>query len=178
VINTHVHFIDPRRVHYPWLDDPIVAPINRPFLPEDLSPMLETNGIKAAILVQTRSSLEESKEFLTHAQAHPWLAGVVVWADLTATDLEAQFEALRATPGGNKLVGIRHQVQDDHWLLRQDVQRGLAVLDDHNLTFDLLVKPQQLESAIQTVRNLTTESGCNAARLEWWHGVLTETCGV
>jgi L-fuconolactonase len=155
VIDTHVHFIDPRRVHYPWLADPVLTPINRPFLPDDLAPVLETNGVRAAILVQTRSSLEESKEFLAHAQAHPWLGGVVAWANLTATDFGAQLEALRAAPGGNKLVGIRHQVQDepdDHWLLRQDVQHGLAVLDDHDLTFDLLVKPQQLEAAIQTVR--------------------------
>jgi L-fuconolactonase len=155
VIDTHVHFIDPRRVHYPWLADPVLTPINRPFLPDDLAPVLETNGVRAAILVQTRSSLEESNEFLSHAQAHPWLAGVVAWANLTATDFGAQLEALRAAPGGNKLVGIRHQVQDepdDNWLLRQDVQRGLAVLDDHDLAFDLLVKPQQLEAAIQTVR--------------------------
>jgi L-fuconolactonase len=155
VIDTHVHFIDPRRVHYPWLTDPVLTPINRPFLPDDLAPVLETNGVRAAILVQTRSSLEESNEFLSHAQAHPWLAGVVAWANLTATDFGAQLEALRAAPGGNKLVGIRHQVQDepdDDWLLRQDVQRGLAVLDDHDLTFDLLVKPQQLEAAIRTVR--------------------------
>jgi L-fuconolactonase len=92
---------------------------------------------------------------LAHAQAQPWLAGVVAWADLTAADFAMQLEALRAAPGGNKLVGIRHQVQDepdDHWLLRPEVQRGLAVLDDHDLTFDLLVKPQQLEAAIRTVR--------------------------
>jgi L-fuconolactonase len=155
VIDTHVHFIDPRRIEYPWLADPVLAPINRPFLPEDLAPVLETNGVKSAILVQTRSSLEESNEFLAHAQAHPWLAGVVAWADLTTLDFAMQLEALRAAQGGKKLVGIRHQVQDepdDHWLLRQDVQRGLAVLDDHDLTFDLLVKPQQLEAAIQTVR--------------------------
>jgi L-fuconolactonase len=155
VIDTHVHFIDPRRIDYPWLADPVLAPINRPFLPEDLAPVLEANGVRAAILVQTRSSLEESKEFLAYAQAHPWLAGVVAWADLTATDFATQLEALRAAPGGNKLVGIRHQVQDepdDNWLLRQDVQRGLAVLDDHDLTFDLLVKPHQLEAAIQMVR--------------------------
>ncbi len=155
MIDTHVHFIDPRRVHYPWLVDPVLVSINRPFLPEDLAPVLEANGVKAAILVQTRSSLEESNEFLARAQAHPWLAGVVAWADLTAADFGAQLEALRATPGGNKLVGIRHQVQDEpdeNWLLRQDVQRGLELLGNHDLTFDLLVKPQQLEVAIQTVR--------------------------
>ena len=155
MIDTHVHFIDPRRIHYPWLTDPLLAPINRPFLPEDLAPVLKVNGVRAAILVQTRSSLEESNEFLAHAQMHPWLAGVVAWADLTAAGFAGQLEALKVAQGGNKLVGIRHQVQDeldDHWLLRPDVQRGLTVLDDHDLTFDLLVKPQQLEAAIQTVR--------------------------
>ena len=155
MIDSHVHVIDPGRIDYPWLADPLLAPINRPFLPDDLAPVLRADGVKAAILVRTRSSLEESEEFLAHVQAHPWLAGVVAWADLTTVDFVRQLGALRAAPGGNKLVGIRHQVQDepdDHWLLRQDVHRGLAVLDDHSLTFDLLVKPQHLGAAIQTVR--------------------------
>ena len=155
MIDSHVHFIDPRRVHYPWLADPVLAPINRPFLPDDLAPVLKANGVRAAILVQARGSLEESGECLAHAQAHPWLAGVVAWADLTTVDFARQLGALRAAPGGNRLVGIRHQVQDepdDHWLLRQEVQRGLAVLADHGLTFDLLVRPQHLGAAIQTVR--------------------------
>ena len=43
-------------------------------------------------------------------------------------------------PGGNKLVGIRHQVHDEGdplWLLREDVQRGLAAVFEHGLTYDL-----------------------------------------
>jgi L-fuconolactonase len=157
VIDTHVHFIDPKRVHYPWLVDPSLAAINKAFLPQDLLPLLQTNAVQSAILVQTRSSLEESLEFLALAQQFPFLVGVVAWADLTSPDLDKHLTTLRAAPGGNKLVGIRHQVQDEpdpNWLLRLEVQRGLAIVAAHTLTFDLLVLPHQLEAAIQTVRQL------------------------
>ncbi|MDX2006284.1 MAG: amidohydrolase family protein [Meiothermus sp.] len=186
MIDSHVHFIDPRRVNYPWLADPALAPINRPFLPEDLAPLLRTSGMTSAILVQTRSSLEESLEFLALAHQHPFLAGVVAWADLTSNQLGAQLETLRAAPGGDKLVGLRHQVQDEpdpQWLLRGDVRRGLEVVAEHGLAYDLLVLPHQLEAAVRTVREFPrlrfvldhiAKPPIAAGKLEGWAGQIAE----
>src|SRR5207248_10219879 len=95
---------------YPWMTDAL-APIRRRFRPEDLAPLLAANGIARTVLVQTRSSLEETREFLATAAQHDFIAGVVGWGDLTA-DVAQQSAALQAGPGGKKLVGIRHQVQD------------------------------------------------------------------
>jgi L-fuconolactonase len=54
-------------------------------------------------------------------------------------------------------VGIRHQVQgepDPGWLLRPDVQNGLAAVAEAGLVYDLLVKPHQLAAAVEAARRL------------------------
>ncbi len=54
-----------------------------------------------------------------------------------------------------KLVGVRHQVQDEpdpRWLLRPDVQRGLAAVGVAGLAFDLLVRARELPAAVETAK--------------------------
>lgn len=151
VIDAHQHFWDPERADYPWMDAPELAPIRRAFGPADLAPLLKANGIDAGIVVQCRSALEETEEFLRIAQATPSVIGVVGWADLTDASLGDTLDRLRALPGGDKLVGIRHQVHDEpdsDWLLRADVQRGLKAVFARDLAYDFLVRTRELPAAI------------------------------
>ena len=153
IIDAHQHFWDPARADYPWMDAPELAPIRRAFGPADLAPLLKASGIEASIVVQCRSSLEETEEFLRIAQAHPFVVGVVGWVDLTDAALGETLERLRGLPGGDKLVGIRHQVHDEadpDWLLREDVQRGLTAAFAHGLAYDFLVRARELPAAIAT----------------------------
>ena len=148
-VDAHQHFWDPARASYPWLTDDLAA-IRRAFGPGDLAPLLAANGVAHSVLVQTRSSLDETREFLALAARHDFIAGVVGWVDLTAADVAAQIATLRAGPGGAKLVGIRHQVQDEPyatWLLRADVRRGLAAVGQAGLVYDLLVRTRELPAA-------------------------------
>jgi L-fuconolactonase len=155
IIDAHQHFWDPARADYPWMEASELAPIRRAFGPADLAPLLKANGIDASILVQCRSSLAETEEFLRIAQATPSVIGVVGWADLTDASLGETLDRLRGLPGGAKLVGIRHQVHDEadpDWLLRADVQRGLAVVFARDLTYDFLVRTRELPAAIATAK--------------------------
>ncbi|WP_027542340.1 amidohydrolase [Bradyrhizobium sp. WSM2254] len=155
IIDAHQHFWDPARADYPWMDAPELAPIRRAFGPADLAPLLNANGIGASIVVQCRSALEETEEFLRIAHATPFVVGVVGWVDLTDATLGDTLDRLRAGPGGDKLVGIRHQVHDEadpDWLLREDVQRGLTVLFATDLTYDFLVRTRELPAAIATAQ--------------------------
>jgi L-fucono-1,5-lactonase len=155
VIDAHHHFWDPARAKYPWMTDAL-APIRRRFGPEDLRPLLAANGVDRTILVQTRSSVDETREFLATAGEHEFIAGVVGWVDLTA-DVAKQVASLRSAPGGVKLVGIRHQVHDEadpEWLARKDVRRGIAALGKAGLAYDILVRTRELPAALELVRAL------------------------
>ena len=154
-IDSHQHFWDPARAHYPWMDAPELAPIRRAFGPADLAPLLKANGIDASIVVQCRSELAETEEFLQVAQATPSVIGVVGWADLTDASLGDTLDRLCASPAGKKLVGIRHQVHDEadpDWLLRADVRRGLTEMFARDLTYDFLVRTRELPAAIATAK--------------------------
>ncbi|WGD52127.1 amidohydrolase family protein [Bradyrhizobium sp. CB1650] len=155
VIDGHQHFWDPARADYPWMEAPELTPIRRAFGPADVAPLLKANGVDASILVQCRSALEETEEFLRIASATPSVIGVVGWADLTDGALHETLDRLHASPGGDKLVGIRHQVHDEtdpDWLLREDVQRGLTAVFTRGLAYDLLVRSRELPAAIATAQ--------------------------
>lgn len=154
VIDAHQHFWDPRRAGYPWMTG-AKAGLRRPFGPDDLRPALRTCGVESTILVQTRSSYEESKEFLALAAASGFVAGVVAWVDLTDPAAGERIAELRQHPGGDCLAGIRHQVEDEpdpDWLRRPDVQRGLRAVGDAGLVYDLLVTSRELPAALAVAR--------------------------
>lgn len=155
IIDAHQHFWDPVRADYPWMAAPELTPIRRAFAPADLAPLLKANGIDASIVVQCRSALEETEEFLRIARDSPFVVSVVGWVDLTDGWLGETLDRLRASPGGNKLIGIRHQVHDEpdpDWLLREDVQRGLTAVFAHDLAYDFLVRTPELPAAIATAQ--------------------------
>ena len=155
-VDAHHHLWDPARADYPFLTDDLAA-IRHAFTPADLAPLLAAAGIDATIVVQTRSSLEETEEFLATAAATPFIRGVVGWVDLRDPAVDETIARLRSGPGGDRLVGIRHQVQDEDdpdWLLRDDVRRGIAAVGRAGLVYDLLVRTRELPAAREVVAAL------------------------
>ncbi len=154
IVDAHHHFWDPRRRDYPWMGDEL-SPIRRPFAPDDLRPELVQNNVDRTVLVQTVSSLDETREFLETASQTDFVAGVVGWVDLTDPSVAELIANLRSAKGGDRLVGIRHQVHDEpdaSWLLRDDVQRGIAAVGAAGLVYDVLVRTRELPAALATVR--------------------------
>ena len=152
-IDSHHHFWNPDEGDYSWMTD-AHASICKIFGPSDFRPALKAAGISKTILVQTWSSQEETERFLALADETEFIAGVVGWVDLTAIDLGMRLDALLGRPGGKWLVGIRHQVHDeadDRWLLRSDVGRGFEALAERDLAYDLLIRPRELKSSLETV---------------------------
>ena len=147
-VDAHHHLWNPRRRAYAWLSAPELAPIRRPFGLEDLEREAAPAGVDQAVLVQTVPELSETEEFLAAAGGSGGLiAGVVGWLDLTTPGVADTIARLRAGVGGDRLVGVRHQVQDEAdpaWLLRPDVGRGLSAVGAAGLVFDLLVRVMQL----------------------------------
>lgn len=131
-----------------------LAAIRRPFGPGELAPLLASAGIDRTVLVQTISNLDETREFLNTAAGTDFIAGVVGWVDLTDPSVADTLRDLRAGPGGNQLVGIRHQVHDEpdpRWLSRPDVRRGIRAVGNAGLIYDLLVRTRELPAAVELV---------------------------
>lgn len=130
-------------------------PIRRRFGPEDLEPLLKQAALDRSVVVQTVSGVSETREFLAAANEHDFIGGVVGWVDLMDRRVGATIQDLKAATGGDKLVGIRHQVHDEadpDWLLRDDVQHGIAAVGEAGLAYDLLVRTRELPAAAETAR--------------------------
>jgi L-fuconolactonase len=158
VIDAHHHLWDPRARDYPWMAGPELAPIRRRHGLAELRAETAAAGVSHTVLVQTVADVAETEEFLAVASSSEGLiAGVVGWVDLTAPDLAETLARLRARPGGARLVGVRHQVQDEAdpaWLARPEVRRGLQTVADAGLVYDLLVRVPQLAAARAAVGDL------------------------
>jgi L-fuconolactonase len=107
------------------------------------------------VCVEAATEEAETVELLALADAADGqVAGVVGWTDLTAPDVADRISALREGRGGERLVGLRHHVQDEpdpEWLLRDDVLRGLRAVAEAGLRYDLLVRPPQLPAGRRAV---------------------------
>lgn len=156
IIDAHHHLWDPARRAYPWLKP--LPRIHRPYNLGDLRAHAEAVGVGQTVLVQTLPDVSETHELLTiAAQSAGLVTGVVGWLDVTTPDLHRRLDELRAAPGGEHLVGIRHQAQDEadpRWLQRPAVVDGLRALAHAGLVFDLLVLPEQLPAAISLVERV------------------------
>jgi len=150
-IDAHQHFWNYDPDEYGWIDDSI-AGLRRDFLPEDLKPELERCGFTGAVAVQARQSLEETQWLLELAASAPFIVGVVGWVDLRSPQVRSQLKSFAGNP---KLVGIRHIVQsepDDGFLLQPDFLRGISVLADFDLAYDILIYPRHLAVAAEFAR--------------------------
>jgi L-fuconolactonase len=151
-IDAHQHFwiYDPRE--YDWIDDSM-ARLRRDFLPDGLKPELERAGFQGCVAVQARQTLEETRWLLELAAAAPFVLGVVGWVDLQSPQVRSQLEAFAKNP---KLVGVRHIVQrepDDRFLLRPEFLRGISVLEEFDLAYDILIYTRHLPVTAEFVRH-------------------------
>jgi L-fuconolactonase len=156
-VDAHHHVWDLGVREQSWMVGSAMDPIRRNFLVDDLAPLAAAADVTQTVLVQTVGLAAETPEFLSVASSNELVAGVVGWVDLTADDVEDALAGLLNRPDGVWLKGIRHQVHDEpdvEWLNRADVRRGLAVVAEAGLVYDLLTKTPHLPAAVETVRAL------------------------
>jgi L-fuconolactonase len=142
-IDAHQHFWHFDPVRDQWITDDMEV-IRRDFLPADLKPVLDRNGIDGCIAVQAAQSEEENAFLLAHAAAHDFIKGVVGWVDLQAPNVEERLQHYQAFP---KMKGFRHVLQGEvqrDFMLRPAFQNGISLLQRYGFTYDILIYPDQL----------------------------------
>lgn len=145
-IDAHQHFWQYDPVRDAWITD---AVIQKNFLPADLAPVLEANGVDACVAVQADQSETETNFLLQLAAENDFIKGVVGWVDLCSEHITERLEYFSQFP---LLKGFRHIVQgepDKNFLLREDFGRGIAALKQFGFTYDILVYPHQLPAAVE-----------------------------
>jgi L-fuconolactonase len=149
-IDSHQHFWKYDCARDAWITDAMQV-LKRDFLPDELALDLDTNGIDASIAVQADQSEQETLFLLGLAEQSERIAGVVGWIDLRSAQLD---DRLQFFSKFKKLCGFRHIVQaepDDRFLQRPDFLRGISLLSEFGLTYDILIYPKQLPAAIALV---------------------------
>jgi L-fuconolactonase len=186
IVDAHFHLWDPQRQRHSWLE--ALPALNRRFGPCDFEAAAGSEGVGAGVLVQALANTDETHELLALANEHELIAGVVGWVDLERPDVAEQLEHLRSLPGGERLVGIRHLVQDEpdvRWLLRDDVGRGLEALGRTGLVYDLLIRPKHLDGAVELAAghpavSFVLDHGAKPAiaahAFEPWASILAKLC--
>ena len=152
-IDSHQHFWQYSPDTHGWITDETDA-LKRDFLPSDLQPLLAENEIAGCVAVQASQTEQETKFLLSLADQYDFIKGVVGWVDLQDYNVKHHLERWADHP---KLVGIRHQVQDEsdeQFLLRPAFLRGVKALQAFDLTYDLLITERQLSTALSFIAYL------------------------
>jgi len=151
IVDTHFHIWDLElRLKYKKTDGsfdwpvPSLTKIYRKFDAAEAAQEMKSSNVGCAIFVQCLNSCPQEIEWVTQlSRDYPVIRGIVGGLDLTQ-DPETLRAQIRKNP---LLVGVRHilDVEDQDWLLREDVHRGLQVLEEEDKVFDCLVRPPTLK---------------------------------
>ena len=154
IIDTHVHFWDPGRIKYPWLEG--LPRLHRPHQPSDFLRASDGVEVESVVFVQADAAAEQYRdevEWVTAlAGGAPPITGIVSWAPLDdGADAEPALEALALNP---LIKGIRRLLQSEavDFCLRDGFVEGVRLLSRFGLSFDLCINHTQLANTIELVR--------------------------
>jgi len=181
-IDTHQHFWRYDPVQYGWIDGSMAA-LRRDAMPEESAREMVRAGFHACVAVQARQTFAETEWLLSLAGRHAFIAGVVGWVDLRADDARAW---LKKAASNRRLVGVRHIVQsepDDRFLLDPAFCRGIGLLEEFGLSYDILIYPRHLAVAAEFVARFPRQPfvldhlakpDIRSGRLDGWERGLRE----
>ncbi|PZF82186.1 amidohydrolase family protein [Jiangella anatolica] len=158
IVDAHHHLWRDAGRGYRWLEGPAMAALRRPFWVPELRTVLASSDVERTVLVESGLGREiEVEEFLAVAEKTPEIGGVVGWIDPARPDLADALARYRSLPGGRFLSGVRAHAThspDADYFDRPEVRRGLAAVGAAGLTFDLVVRHDQLPAAARAVAAL------------------------
>lgn len=148
MIDAHVHFWDPTRN-----DDILIVrrqpALARRYMPEELLPELAAAGVTGAVAIQSAPNSGETAHLIETSACVDAVRAVVGWVDLTAPDVGAKLDALRARP---KLVGVRamlNRAPSVDWLAAPSVRSGLMAIAERGMTLDLIAGPANIPAILE-----------------------------
>jgi L-fuconolactonase len=149
-IDSHHHFWQYDPIEYSWMNEKMGI-LKQNYAPNHLLEEITKSGIDGVVSVQASQSIKETDDLLFHAQKHDFIKGVVGWFPLAELKVGTILERYAANPW---LKGVRHVVQDetdDRFILGEEFNRGISLLKDFDLVYDILIYERQLSASIEFV---------------------------
>jgi len=156
-IDSHQHFWKYNSHDYVWMTE-LMDVLRRDYLPDELQRLIQQLGFDGTITVQARQMTSETDWLLELARRHSMIYGVVGWVDFESPLLD---EHLERYASNSKFKGVReliHDMPDVNYSTSTAHVRGISKLARFALTYDLLLKPQHIRSAIELVRQFPDQS--------------------
>ena len=155
IIDAHVHLWDPAHFRMPWLDGNEL--LNKPYGLAEYREQTAGVAIEAMVYLQVEVTpaygLLEARWAAKRAAEDPRLGAIVAWAPVEDGEpVRSYLDALVAID--RRIVGVRRIVQsepDPEFSIRPGFVRGVQLLADYNLTFDICINHRHLPATIQLV---------------------------
>lgn len=153
VLDAHVHFWDPRRLHYGWLE--ALPALQRPFGPDEYASAITGVPVRRVLVIEANCRPEENLDethYFDSLDGTVSVAGIVAYAPLT--DSHARDRAFAALAESPSIKGIRHNVQGTppRFCLQPSFVAGVRRVGELGLVFDLCVTHDQMDDALELVR--------------------------
>lgn len=155
VVDAHLHLWDPRRFRMHWLDGNDL--LDQPYGLERFREHTAGVDVEAMVYLQVdvdpAYALLETEWAVARAEEDPRLQGIVPWAPVEFGERSRAFlEALVATD--RRIKGVRRLLQgepDPAFCTRPDFVRGVQMLAEYGLSFDICIRQEQLPPVIDLV---------------------------
>lgn len=154
IVDTHVHIWDITNLTYPWLEE--VPFINRTVTLPEYNAACGPVKVEKIVFVQCEcepARYKQEVEWVTdQAKRDTRLQGIVSWAPLEKGEaVRSEIEELKKNP---LVKGIRRIIQfepDLDFCLRPDFIRGVQLLAEYGLTFDICIDHRHTAKTIRFV---------------------------
>lgn len=191
IIDAHVHLWDPEWLRIRWLDQ--IDLLNQRYGLDEYRSHTAGLEIEAMVYVQVDAEpaygLLEAEWVVAQARKESRLQGIVAWAPLEyGVRARAYLEALvRIDP---RIKGVRRLLQgeaDPAFCLQPDFIRGVQLLAEYGLSFDICIYHHQLAPVIELVRQCPEVSfmldhlgkpGVAAGLLDPWRAQIEELAAL
>jgi L-fuconolactonase len=155
IVDSHVHLWDPEQFRMSWLDGN--ERLNRPFLLREYREATAGQEVGAMVYLEVdldpEYKLLEARWVDALAGQDPRLQGIVAGAPVEDGDVVHSYLDELATVGP-RLKGVRRITQsepDPDFCLQGGFVRGVQLLAEYDLSFDICINARQLPSTIRMV---------------------------
>jgi L-fuconolactonase len=155
IVDSHLHLWDPTRFRMPWLDD--IPLLNKPYGLAEYRQHTQGVDVEAMVYLQVEVApaygLIEAEWVVERAAEDHRIKATVAWAPCEFGEQSRLYleRLVRVSP---LVRGVRRLIQGEMlgWARQESFVRGVQLLPEYGLSFDICIKHPQLPETIELVR--------------------------